>query len=251
MSIRFFKNPYKKALEESAKAIAPKEETTQKILGTVMLAAGVTSAVSMASASAKAASLGKAAALKVAGSVVAVTVGVSVAGVAVFSPPAIKEIQVMDEGWTKSSIVVTTDSAVNTREVLILPEQGAAFPAEHEESTRYVASVYQNGLYTVEVTGQGGQTITGQVRVDGIDAAIPQITSYTTDSDSVTIFFSDDRSGVNWDTIRAVDTSGAAVTPLEINGEQGYVRFALPEANLDIYLEDMAGNKGMTTIYVS
>lgn len=257
MAIRFRKNPYKATLEESAKLIAPEEDTCEKILGAVMLSAGVATAATFATAAtnaaalSKAASLGKIALLKVATGVAVATVGAVATSSVLLAPPEIQNVAVHPgESYTQSAIIITTDSALSPQSVTVISQEGVPRSAIPAQRGQYTVSVDRNGAYTVEVVSKTGQVVTADVEVNTIDETIPVMERYTVDGDSVAIYFTDHQSGVNWDSISATDSNGQTVPPLAVYPDQGCAVFALPQSNLDVTVEDLAGNRAVATITV-
>lgn len=87
--------------------------------------------------------------------------------------------------------------------------------------------------------------------VVGSDVDIPFMENYLVESDWISVYFSDEGSGVDWSSITAVDPLGNQVEPIEVDSVGGMVRFTLPEEDLILYVDDLAGNRAQSAIHVS
>lgn len=256
MSINsIFKHPYTRELEKTAKLVQPSEQLCQEILGSVLLVAGVTATVSLADAVTSGAALAKAAMLKTVSATVATTVGVTaaaVAGPAVLLPPSIQDAYIADTGsMTQAEIQIDMATSVGLRSVRVISEQGEEQMAAKGEDGVYTVVVNANGAYRIEAVGAGNRMAVASVVVSTIDDSIPVLERYTADSHGVALYFSDRGSGVDWDALTASDAAGNAVQPLSIDREGGSAVFATPAADLQVYVQDLAGNQAVCAIQVS
>jgi len=261
MDVSFPGKSYSKILHETAKATAPGAEKYESMLQSIMTAAAdrnVISAataavgVSYAAAAAKTASMARQAVLRVLGGVTAVGVSAAVMASAII-PPVINDVYVDNAAPLVSSayIVIETDSLIPAVNVRIIPDNGAPFPAlpDSEAKGMYRAPVYENGTYTVEVIGFNHHVTTRSLNVSCIDSDIPVMERYFVEGDRILIYFSDE-SGVNWADIYALDADGRKILPTAVNEETGCVTFALPESDIDLYIQDNAGNQAKSAIRV-
>lgn len=248
-----FEHPYTRELQKNAKLLKPNEQTRQKILGTVMAATGVAASVSVAAALAKSIQAARIAFVKTAASVAATAVGVSVMGVAGASmviPPSIEAAYIASQDWHVATVLIDTSSVMQPESVVIVLSDGSAWIAEHTGGGTYEVRVPQNGDYQVRVTGQGGQTATAPVHVEGLDNNIPHMQEYAFENDLVRLCFADDYSGVDWASICAVDSAGNTVQPQTVNAAEGYVLFEVPQSQMDVLVQDLAGNRAVCTIRI-
>lgn len=248
-----FEHPYTRELRKNAKLLKPSERTRQKILGTVMAATGAVASVSVAAALAKSIQAARAAFIKTTASVAATAVGVSVMGVAGASmviPPTIDGAFVSAQDWHAAIIEVDVSAVIQPDSVVVALDDGTAWLAERTGDGIYEATVPQNGSYQVVVTGQGGRQTTANVDVQGLDNSIPVMREYSFEEDLVRLCFQDDDSGVDWNSISAVDGAGNAVLPQHIDAQGGYVLFAVPDSQLDVLVQDIAGNRAVCTIRI-
>lgn len=248
----FTKRAYKKAMREAAQTIAPNTDTCEKMLGSVMLAAGVTAVgASFASASSKVASMAKLALLKTVGVTAAVTVGVTAAGTTLLAPPTIKEIQVVDMAHNaQSEILIRTGTGISAQTVTVVSENGIPVTAELVQKGQYSVKVKNNGKYTISVMGPGGIQTSTSVEVNSVDVDIPQMVKYYLQGDELVIYFSDDKSGVDWNSIYGEDIDGNRVTPISYDEQAGSVTFQAPTEDMQIFLQDMAGNWATSAVRI-
>ena len=80
--------------------------------------------------------------------------------------------------------------------------------------------------------------------IDILDSTPPQVNSDDCEvsPDKLTIKITDSQSGVNFDSIYAVDPQGRQITPSSIDRDSGTVEFAMYLDSLEVYAEDMVGN---------
>lgn len=250
-----FKHPFTRELERTAKLLQPSEQICQEILGSVLLVAGVTATISFGNAVASGATLAKTALIKTVSATIVTTVGVTaaaVAGPAVLAPPAIAGAYIADtQAWVQAEIQIDMGGSKGLRSVKVISESGEEQAAARRDDGLYVVTVNANGTYTIAVTGAGNRTATANVVVDSIDEAIPALERHAVEGDAIVLFFSDQGSGVEWEAIYATDASGAHIRPLEVDPSTGRVVFAMPTADMNVHVRDLAGNQAICPIHLA
>lgn len=247
-----FVHPYTRELRKTAQLLEPSDQTRQRILNGVLAGAGIAATVSFCAVMASSASVARLARLKSVGSITATVVEVSavgVAGAAIIVPPGIENIYIDRASWHEAAIVIEV-STVLPASVLVTPEGGEPLEATRRSDGSYEAVVSQNGSYRVEVSGQGDRSAVINIVVQGLDIEIPQMQSYSFEGNRVAIYFTDADSGVAWDAIYAVDSSGSTLLPVEVNRDTGYAVFEMSGQVLNVYVQDIAGNCALCAIQV-
>lgn len=99
-----------------------------------------------------------------------------------------------------------------------------------------------NGTLLVTVTLANKQFTQHTVEVLGVDVEPPLLVGSELVGDELEIFFHDEISTINYETIYAVDSKGKVVYPLGHNEDAVSVTFAYPEDYLNIFVSDHCGN---------
>lgn len=247
------RNMISRALHESAKKTAPSDETYQNILSGILPGAEIASGrASYTNAAGRVGMLAKSALLNTIG--IFTSTGVALAAVTAFLlvSPIITDIYVDNQTpiVQMANIVVVVSEAIPVQSVTVISEQGVPLAASLDESGAYTAPVMQNGSYMVEVKGSNGKTAAASVEVDCVDSVIPEMLDYTLDDDYVYIRFYDASAGVDWSLIYGLDQAGKHIAPAEVRPDEGLAIFALPKSDIDIYVQDLAGNAAKCTVSV-
>ena len=99
-----------------------------------------------------------------------------------------------------------------------------------------------NGTLLVTVTLANKQFTEHTVEVLGVDVDPPELMGSTLANGELEIFFHDEVSSINFETIYAVDSKGKVVYPLRHDEGSVSVTFAYPEDYLNIFVSDNCGN---------
>ena len=116
----------------------------------------------------------------------------------------------------------------------------------------YTAVLTNNGTLEIYAESWNGMPARAVEHVAVLDDTPPSI-----DQDNVImkdgelqIYLNDSLSGINYNRLYAMDDNEKQVSPLSYNQENGLVIFPLKEGSLDIYVEDMVGNKNQATFSI-
>lgn len=141
------------------------------------------------------------------------------------------------------SVELTPPESVSTAylkgaagQVVPLSESGAVF----------TALVHENGLYTLCVEDQNGKILTHDIMVNTVDSQAPEILTYTSEGDRLTLSFADDLSGMDMASVYAVSQTGDRFTPEALTDNQAI--FNVPAGDCTVYYQDKAGNEGRTFV---
>lgn len=133
----------------------------------------------------------------------------------------------------------------------LLPLKGVTALREYTEpielskdGNTYTAQITRNGNITLEATSVNGMSTRVYENIDILDSTPPQINPDDCEigNDKLTLKISDSQSGVNFDSIYAVDPLERTITPSYVDRDSGTVEFAMYLDSLEVYAEDMVGN---------
>lgn len=99
-----------------------------------------------------------------------------------------------------------------------------------------------NGTLLVTVTLANKQFTEHTVQVEGVDVDPPALVGSQLVDGELEIFFTDELSSINFETVYAVDSNGKVVYPLRHDEGAVSVTFAYPEDYLNIFVSDNCGN---------
>ena len=120
---------------------------------------------------------------------------------------------------------------------------GENVPVYETQTRQYSIEPGKEGTMTVTVKLINGQYVTKKVKVTNVDIEAPSVASHSRSGSYIYIYLEDDISGVDWDSIKALDASGKEVKPAKIDSDAGYVAFNYPTSAENIYISDKAGNQ--------
>lgn len=112
-----------------------------------------------------------------------------------------------------------------------------------ESGRNYTATVVKNGTLEATVTNINGMSSTVFEPVNILDDNPPNITESDIVEGILTLTVSDSQSGINFDTIRAENTAGEAVDAINTDRNNSSVSYLMDAAGINVYIEDMAGNR--------
>ncbi len=99
-----------------------------------------------------------------------------------------------------------------------------------------------NGHMDVTVNFTTRRSVTQSVDVTDVDRDVPELISSKTEGTKVFLYVQDSGSGINWNKVYALDSSGNTVQPSSYNGITGELLFDYPDSYLNVYIPDRTGN---------
>lgn len=107
----------------------------------------------------------------------------------------------------------------------------------------YTASITKNGTLEASVTNINGLTVLLFEHANVLDDLPPGI-DYTNNEEGVVfVTIEDSQSGVDFDSIYALDSTGQQVEPLTVDRSANTLSYEIDPAGLHIYAKDKAGNE--------
>lgn len=107
----------------------------------------------------------------------------------------------------------------------------------------YTASITKNGTLEASVTNINGMSAILYEHANILDDLPPNI-DYTSDGEGfVFVTVTDSQSGVDFDSIYALDSTGQQVEPLTADRSTNTVSYEIDPAGLHVYAKDKAGNE--------
>lgn len=116
-----------------------------------------------------------------------------------------------------------------------------------EKGRTYKATITKNGTVEATVTNINKMSTTLFEPVNILDDYPPTIDESNTVDGILNITVSDSQSGIDFDAIRAEDSTGQPVEALNIDRTNSSVSYVMDPAGLSVYIQDKAGNQVLGT----
>ncbi len=169
----------------------------------------------------------------------------------VIQAPSITASEPDTKDYQNAEVTFKVSSLIPLKSVTASIE-GQEVPLEKSGSS-YKCTVTNNGNLTVTAVAINSMTKSSHIQINLLDEANPVI-----DEDSVVLgagylefIVSDTQSGVDWDSIYAVDSLGNNLKPTDINKNTGKVTFSMAADSIAVYVKDLANNEAQANFAVN
>ena len=148
---------------------------------------------------------------------------------------------------------LTTTATVHIRSFLptknlTIAKDGDAVEYEQTDSKTYSVPITSNGVLEVSIQNFNGMSAAEYAHISILDDVAPTVTDYSLDDDDVlTVVLEDTQSGVDFETIYAVDSDGDHVFPISQDRSAGEVKFEMDSMGLTLHASDFTGNELQVT----
>ena len=158
------------------------------------------------------------------------------------------EITVGDtEDYLTTTATVRVRSFLPTKN-LTIAKDGEAIEFEQTDSRTYSVPITSNGVLEVSIQNFNGMSAAEYAHISILDDVAPTVTDYSLDDeDVITITLEDSQSGVDFETIYAVDSEGDQVFPISQDRSAGEVKFEMDSMGLTLHASDLTGNQLQVT----
>ncbi len=146
------------------------------------------------------------------------------------------------ENYLTTQIVLTVDSRFPLRSVTATLD-GEELPLEKSSGRTYIAPINKNGVLEATVTNINGMSIVQYEHIDVLDDTPPAFEEAIVENGVVTLTISDSQSGLNFDSVYALDSQGKQVSPISSDPLTATFSFALDPDGLYVHAQDIAGNE--------
>lgn len=119
---------------------------------------------------------------------------------------------------------------------------GKSIPVHDRGDRVYSVEPDINGTMSVTVELSNRQYLTKNIEVGAVDTENPELVSSEVVDGKANLYLKDTGSGIDYDTIYALDAAGNRVYPLSVDKEKGLVIFDYPETEIHVYISDKAEN---------
>ncbi len=169
----------------------------------------------------------------------------------VIQAPTIKASEPDTKDYQNAEVSFKVSSLIPLKSVTATIE-GQEVALEKDGST-YKCTLTNNGNLTVTAVAINNMTKSSHIQINLLDEANPVI-----DEDSVVLGagylefeVSDTQSGVDWDSIYAVDSLGNNLKPTDVNKTTGRITFSMAADSITVYVSDLAKNQAQANFAVN
>ncbi|RHV65363.1 hypothetical protein DXB18_09600 [Clostridium sp. OM02-18AC] len=144
--------------------------------------------------------------------------------------------------YLSTNVVLTVKSFFPTKSVSMTLD-GEPLELEKGKGRTYTATVYKNGSIESSVVNLNGMPATVFEHVNVLDDNPPEFSSTDIQDGIVTITVADSQSGINFDSIYALDSAGERINPLSVDRASNTLSFEMDPAGLHVFARDKADNE--------
>lgn len=157
------------------------------------------------------------------------------------------EVELKDTNdYVVTEAVVTVKSWFPTKTITFSMD-GETLKAEKGKKRTYTIPITKNGVIETYVENINGMSVTQFEHVNILDDNIPTMKDARIADGIVTLTLTDSQSGVDFDSIYALDSTGRRLQPLTVDRATNTLSFEMDPAGLHVYASDKAGNEAQGT----
>ena len=150
-------------------------------------------------------------------------------------------------GWVEGTPQGSPVLEVTASSLLPVERVTASIGSREQDVYQVAEDTYRikpgmNGTLIIAVTLTNKQSTETRVEVGNVDVTAPQLVGSSLLDGELEIFVTDDSGEVDFESIYAMDATGAKVLPLRYDREKMSVTFRYPETYLNIFIPDKCRN---------
>lgn len=149
------------------------------------------------------------------------------------------------EDYNISNVKFQVKNILPISKISITKDNGEEVKLDKLDDKEYSIPITTNGSYKIEVLSINKMQAVTFVDINAIDDTPPSINTDTLVYSTGTLSFNinDNQSGINYDNLYVINSSGEQIKPNYIDKSTGMVQFALESAEgITIHIEDKIGN---------
>ncbi len=120
---------------------------------------------------------------------------------------------------------------------------GEILELDEPKKRTYTIPIYKNGLLEADVTNINGMVGAEFLQINVLDDNPPTIDNALVADGIIKVTVSDGQSGIDFESIHAINSSGQEVIPLAVDRAANTLSYEMDPAGLQISAQDRAGNK--------
>ena len=144
--------------------------------------------------------------------------------------------------YLSTEVTLTVNSWFPTKSVTMTID-GTDVELEKGKKRTYTATIYKNGSIEANAVNFNGMPTSVFEQVNVLDDNPPSFKKTDVLDGVVTLSLGDSQSGINFDSIYAMDSAGQRLEPLTVDRSTNTLSFEMDPAGLHVYAQDKAGNQ--------
>lgn len=148
--------------------------------------------------------------------------------------------------YLTTTATLKVESMFPTKSIEISME-GTALEAEKKKGRTYLIPLSKNGMLEAKITNLNGMSTTVFESVNILDDNPPAIEDASIADGIVTLTVTDSQSGVNFDSIYAVNSAGTRLEPVAVDRSTCTLSYEMDPSGFHVYAQDKAGNEAQKT----
>lgn len=144
--------------------------------------------------------------------------------------------------YLSTEVVVTVNSKFPSGEPTATLD-GEPLELVKGKKRTYTATVYKNGSVEANVKNVNGMTATAFEQVNVLDDNAPTMENTSVSDGILTLTVTDSQSGINFDSIYALNSANERVEPLTVNRSANTLTYEMDSKGLHVFAQDKAGNE--------
>lgn len=160
--------------------------------------------------------------------------------------PRLEVIVADTNDYLSTEVTLTVKSWFPTRSVAMVMD-GEEVELTRGKKRTYTTTVYKNGSIEASVVNLNGMPGSVFEHVNVLDDNPPSFETAEILDGIITVTLSDSQSGINFDSIYAVNSAEQQVAPLTVDRSSNTLSFEMDSAGMHVYAQDKAGNEVQAT----
>ncbi|MEY8337707.1 hypothetical protein AALB16_06690 [Lachnospiraceae bacterium 62-35] len=157
------------------------------------------------------------------------------------------EISVGETKDYQSTVVTITQKSLLPVKEMTTAMEGEDIELQKVGSRQYAVSVRKNGALEVTMKGLNGMSRTIFEHINILDDAPPAVNDSSIEEGILTVFFEDSQSGLDYQSIYAINSMNEQLYPISIDKVTNSVTFSMDSAGLIVHASDLSGNETQAT----
>lgn len=144
--------------------------------------------------------------------------------------------------YLSTEVTLTVKSWFPTKSVHMVMD-GEELEVTKGKKRTYTATVYKNGSIEASIVNLNGMPASIFEHVNVLDDNPPAFDSTDIQDGIVTLILSDSQSGINFDSIYAVNSQEQQIAPLTVDRSSNTLTYEMDPEGLHVFAQDRAGNE--------
>lgn len=149
--------------------------------------------------------------------------------------------------YLSTTVNVEITTMFPTKELTVTMD-GEPLELVKTKNRSYTATVYNNGSIEATVLNLNGMSATAFEHVNVLDDNPPSVENASVVDGILTLTVTDSQSGVDFDSIYALDPAGEQVGPVSVNRDANTLSYKMESGSLTVVALDKAGNEARSNI---